>query len=310
MLKKIVAFDTSFLTAVENGDIDIENEYPKNEYIRFVQDTVIDEFFLDEQNQWHNRIEKSNFIEQYEIGLLPSFHDLVKKECERGISRDFIKNNHLFNKDLLFYRGQLPQQLQSEMEKKYFALVNERNKAKQSEFIGIPYVNDTAVNIDLLKIQNDIINLTTEGNEYILPIKTDYCNFSIAISERNLILNLQEPPFNKYVQQKFQKLKDKFPTVYNLLVYDRFSNNELKRPQHTNQQKSFLINLKDGSQKISNIKIEINTLPDFRISLAGLPYVDVFATRDKSQVLLTKGLYASYSCKVHYYHNDVRQPLF
>jgi len=303
MLKKIVAFDTSLLIDLyeKKINIDIEKEYPKNQYLRVVQDTVIDEFFLNKQGQWRkDRKEKVIFFEQIDICIMESFSKLILQEyIER---KNYIDEIYDKGAIILFLEGNHPKQQQ--MENIYFNNVNKRNQAKYDDFAAIPVDLSSGFCLKVQEIYNNIKNCIDSEKGYSLPIVI-YPVFDlpyptiIEVSNTGMLLGVEYREGRKRYKYPrfFKNLETEFPTIYNLLIYDEFKN-RLRRPQNTQLNEKFDINLKNGSDKIINIKIEANTLPDFRISLAALPYIDVFVTSDKHQNKLIKGLYPFYSAKV------------
>ncbi len=153
--KKIVAFDTSFLIEVKRNNIDIEKEYPEDSYVRIVQDTVIDEFFLNKQNQWCNRSDTANFFKQNDISLLESFKNIILQEYICG--KNNVSITRTFN-ITEFLRGQHPEQPQKES--MYLNYVGQRNQSKQNDFDAIPYTQSSAVSLNVPKIQKDMALLT------------------------------------------------------------------------------------------------------------------------------------------------------
>jgi hypothetical protein len=309
--KKIVAFDTSFLIEVEKKNIDIDKKYPNDEYIRCAQDTVADELFLDKQNQWMNCSERSYFFKQNNISFLESFDAMILQEYVRGKDNFSIIRISDATECFSFLEGQHPEQLQKEI--MYLNYVDQRSQAKQNDFDAIPYTESTAVNINVPNLQKDIVNCINSEDGYLLPIVTKPTLVfpdptDIKIRNGKMLLNIKYAINRcRYKNPKFfQNLEEEFPTIYNLLVYDQFIKN-LKRPEHTktHRKNKFNLILETKEDEKLNIRIGDDVSPDFRISLAGLAYIDAFATCDKSQALLIKGLYPSYYCKVSYYKDDV-----
>ena len=61
---KKVYFDTSYLNRVKSEEIDINRKFPTCQYLRFVQSTVFEEFFLNNDDSWHKKEQGIDFWEK------------------------------------------------------------------------------------------------------------------------------------------------------------------------------------------------------------------------------------------------------
>jgi hypothetical protein len=72
---KNVLLDTCFLNRVKNNEIAINDEFPESQYVGWIQETVIDEFFLNHKNEWHDRKSASEFFKQNRLKVQKSANE-------------------------------------------------------------------------------------------------------------------------------------------------------------------------------------------------------------------------------------------
>ena len=113
--------------------------------------------------------------------------------------------------------------------------------------------------------------------------------------------------------KEIENIKSSLPTFYNIICYDVFMNS-LKRPSDILKRKQenvmdpFKIKTfqkieikdhnKDESKTLEYIELSENLLPDFRISLLALHYVDEFAACDEGLAALLTFLYPEHASKI------------
>ncbi len=301
------SFDTSFLTKSHSGEVDIHKYFPSDLYTRWIHDTVFDEFFYDHKNNqlqsnWRDR---ENFYKSSNLKVFGEAQ-IISDEYDKGSKCTILRATDS-NKISALLNKNLPNQ--AEIEKSYAISRQERTLAKKSQWDRDsikPSPTDNEIKIDYTDFNNEIQSIINNNEtsskktkEIINLILTDYYKKSPI----SIIKSIKDYP-------------SELPTFYNIIKYDLFIK-KLKRPKDITKRSSKNLldpfNIKPSSEflmknhfnnsdiQIKHIELSVNIVPDFRISIIALHYIDLFATCDKNLAALLIYLYPQYKSKIRYY---------
>jgi len=293
LIKKIVALDTSICRRVPD-DINLDELYPKEKYLRFVQDTVIDEMYP----------KLVDFFKDNDILIFPSLYVILLNELsqqpfnlmEVEKQKDILKILDTDNSKNAWYEDLRKKAIEDKKR-----LYSEIRDIDSNEFETT--IQSIKIKLEGYIIKSDTIKFTITSSEehlYAHDIIGEITGKSIWINCKNATRqNLKLLHFFMGIND----LQSRFPFLYEILIFSIFMD-ELRKPSVFKKGKksndSFLIN----SGEIKHIRIDENTLPDFKISLGSLIHADIFATCDESQRKLIHALYPQYKSKVQLFKKD------
>ncbi|MBY0281032.1 MAG: hypothetical protein K2W94_02630 [Alphaproteobacteria bacterium] len=296
--KKIVAFDTGFLSNAIKGKIDIDAEFPTDTCSRTIQDTVIDELFFNKEptDGWYEADRKNwlNFYQKHDFWTMESQHIILLKEYLYG--HVLLERCDLFEEQIKLYFEDIHPE-QKAREHQHLILRKKNQEAKKETFKKcFSSSNDRTFSIS--RFDKELFRFIKENEKFETPIIDEYLSqlikrdpLQIIIRGNNLSLKITRANKISFKYFKtFSDLKNEYPTLYNIRLYDFFIDSS-KKLTGTPGKDSFHISL-NGVK--NSIEITENLLPDFKISLPALHYVDAFVTGDKGQAQLIKGLFPDY----------------
>lgn len=297
--KKKVYFDTSFLIGLRKNEIDVDNdidkEFPKSDWTRFVQDTFIDESWAN--GNWPQKLSVAKFYEEKSLILQENTHSILLQEYRNGNNFNFEESNQ--SNIASFLNGEHKDQ--GRLEEAYFKNLYDRVLSNKRQWFSIPISDKDKVMIDPLKIQEKIRSLIDSDIPFHIPLDS-VGRYSLRILRNQAFLSSSDAIIDESEHIKsFSDLECGFPTIYNTLTYSIFIDC-LMRPK--------TIYNKENSRNIRNpfdvdlvgcdqpVLISENLLPDFRISLPTLHYCDIFVTCDIHQFNIIKYLFPKYEKKI------------
>lgn len=306
--KKIVAFDSSVLIAIQRNEIDkefIDKEFPNDTCSRTIQDTVIDEMFFNLNNNWReqDREDSEKLYQDYNFWIMESQHIILLKEYL--YDHVLLEKCDLFEEQIKLYFGDTHPE-QKAREQLHLILREKSYEAKKETFKKcLTSSSNAGETFSISQFDKELSKLIQENKEFEIPVIDEYLSqlikkdpIQIAIKGNNTYLKISRINKNSFKYFKpFSDLKESYPTLYNVLLYSYFIDSP-KKHAGTQGKDCFHISLNGIKDPI---RITENLLPDFRISLPALHYIDEFATCDKGQAQLIKGLFPDYSTKVKYY---------
>lgn len=286
---------------------DIEKMFPKAQYIRCIQDNVIDELFFDNNNCWYDRAGISKFYNEKDLLLHKSSDVILCDEYFKGVKKvSLLEQNNTEIQNFLDVTY-----AKIDDEEKYLKFRADRISLRDQQWRLIPVYDQHEIVIENNRIWS-LLDLHIKDNiPLTVPLNSD-STVMLRIVGRKVFPSFSDSFVDKSMHIKIvDDLKNELPTIYSLLIYAIFMD-QVARPlsiyDKVNLDDDF--NIKIASQLVLNdfstgeeekiyyIKLSRNFIPDFRIGLMGLHYVDFFVTSDKFQAALLNYLFPQYTNKI------------
>jgi|JI10StandDraft_1071094.scaffolds.fasta_scaffold128000_4 hypothetical protein len=296
MMKKKVLFDSSYLNRAKKNPNEMEQQFPNKYCLRLVQDTIIDEFFFDKDGNWYEREENVKFYNNCDFLLIPDFSELLYKEYLKGLTEIKPLCKILVSEIL---EGKRPKE-----ESIYLESVKQRKKTKKEGWFDIPFSDKENIIIDSSMIYSQFHECVQKEIPLISLLDHEGKRRVIMKGKKLFISSKHELASQEDRLRTFEDIKKEFPTLFNLFIFGIFMG-YLMRPKNymlKGEKDYFSIKL---SKDKEHIRIDENTIADFRIALTGLHYIDLFVTCDKSQANIINGLYPEYVDKIVHVPKDV-----
>lgn len=318
---KKVYFDTSYLNRVKSKEIDVNRKFPTCQYLRFVQGTVFDEFFLNGHESWHEREQGIEFWEKNSLEFLDEVSIIFEEYIagkEYVDSEEFwlrtVRASQECKKNIFSFLRDEPQLQQKAVE--YRKSLKKRIKANKSQWESIKLSDKDDFIMDKKNIENDILEIINDEDKlkYYIELIFNIFNKEYIRSDSDFI--------DEFISfEKLRKIKKDFPSLYNIIVYMIFVKN-IRRPGIVKTRKNenffnsfkfkisskIIIKNQEGNQimePMDCIELTKNFLPDFRVAIFGLYCMDFFVTCDKNQAALLIYLYPDYAKKILWFKQPI-----